>query len=87
MRIDIITCLPDLLPSPFSHPILKRAQDKKLVEIHVIDLRDYAQNNQKQIDDYQYGGSAGMVMMIEPVAACIDSIKKEILVLLLEYVD
>jgi len=77
MRIDIITCLPDLLASPFSHSILKRAQDKKLVEIHVIDLRDYAQNNQKQIDDYQYGGGAGMVMMIEPIAKCIAQLKSE----------
>lgn len=77
MRIDIITCLPDLLVSPFNHSILKRAQDKKLVEIHVIDLRDYAQNNQKQIDDYQYGGGAGMVMMIEPIAKCIAQLKSE----------
>ena len=77
MRIDIITCLPDLLVSPFSHSILKRAQDKKLVEIHVIDLRDFAQNNQKQVDDYQYGGGAGMVMMIEPISKCISQLKSE----------
>lgn len=77
MRIDIITCLPDLLVSPFNHSILKRAQDKKLVEINVIDLRDYAQNNQKQTDDYQYGGGAGMVMMIEPISRCISKLKSE----------
>ena len=55
MRIDIITCLPDLLESPFNHSILKRAQDKKLVEVHIHDLRDYAVNKQRQVDDYQYG--------------------------------
>ena len=56
MRIEIITCLPDLLHSPFNHSILKRAQDKALAKIRVHDLRDYATNKQKQVDDYAYGG-------------------------------
>ena len=77
MRIDIITCLPDLLESPFNHSILKRAQDKKLVEIHVHDLRNYAINKQRQVDDYQYGGGAGMVLMIEPIESCISKLKSE----------
>ncbi len=77
MRIDIITCVPDLLQSPLNHSILKRAQDKKLVEIHVHDLRDYAINKQKQVDDYQYGGGAGMVLMIEPIDKCITKLKAE----------
>lgn len=77
MRIDIITCLPDLVESPFKHSILKRAQDKKLVEIHIHDLKDYASNKQRQVDDYQYGGGAGMVLMIEPIDKCISKLKKE----------
>jgi len=77
MRIDIITCLPDLLSSPFAHSILKRAQEKKLVEVHVHDLRDYSSNKQRQIDDYQYGGGAGMVMMIEPIDECVTKLKEE----------
>ncbi len=77
MRIDIITCLPDLLESPFNHSILKRAQDKKLVEIHIHDLRDYSINKQRQVDDYQYGGGAGMVLMVEPIDKCISKLKSE----------
>lgn len=77
MRIDIITCLPKLLESPFSHSILKRAIDKELVEVVVHDLRDYAHNPQKQVDDYAFGGGAGMVMTIEPIALCINGLKKE----------
>lgn len=77
MRIDIITCLPDLIKSPLNHSILKRAQDKKLVEIHVHDLRDYAINKQKQVDDYQYGGGAGMVLMVEPIDKCVSKLKSE----------
>lgn len=77
MRIDIITCVPSLLESPFGHSILKRAQDKKLVEVHIHDLRDYAINKQRQVDDYQYGGGAGMVLMIEPIDKCISKLKKE----------
>lgn len=75
MRIDIITCLPKLLESPFGHSILQRAQDKGLVEVVVHDLRDFAVNNKRQLDDYAYGGGAGMVMMIEPIDNCISSLK------------
>ena len=65
MRIDIITVVPDILRSPFEASILKRAIDKGLVEIHLHNLRDYTTDNYKQVDDYQFGGGAGMVMMIE----------------------
>lgn len=77
MRIDIITCLPRLLESPFGDSILKRAKEKGLVEVVIHDLRDYAKNKQKQVDDYAYGGGAGMVLMIEPIADCIDKLKAE----------
>lgn len=77
MRIDIITCLPRLLDSPFSHSILQRAQDKGLAEVHVHDLREYAVNRKKQLDDYAYGGGAGMVMMIEPIDRCISALKAD----------
>jgi tRNA (guanine37-N1)-methyltransferase len=77
MRIDIITVLPRLLESPFSHSILKRAQDKGLIRIIVHNLRDYSTNKHKTVDDYAYGGSPGMVMMIEPIAACIEKLKSE----------
>jgi tRNA (guanine37-N1)-methyltransferase len=75
MRIDIITCLPRLLESPFGDSILKRAQQKKLVEIVVHDLRDYANNKHRQVDDYMYGGGAGMVMMIEPIVSALEHLK------------
>ncbi|TDI72798.1 MAG: tRNA (guanosine(37)-N1)-methyltransferase TrmD [Bacteroidetes bacterium] len=77
MRIDIITVLPELLQSPFEASILKRAVEKGLVEINFYNLRDYSTNNYKQIDDYQFGGGAGMVMMIEPIDKCITQLKKE----------
>jgi len=77
MRIDIITVLPKLLESPFSHSILQRAQEKGLVEIEVHDLRNYGVSKQKQVDDYQYGGGAGMVMMVEPIFNCIQHLKKD----------
>lgn len=77
MRIDIITVLPELMRSPFEASILKRAIDKGLVEIHFHNLRDYSTNNYKQIDDYQFGGGAGMVMMIEPIDKCISALKRE----------
>ncbi|MFT6055539.1 MAG: tRNA (guanine37-N1)-methyltransferase [Roseivirga sp.] len=77
MRIDIITLLPRLLESPFSHSILKRAQEKGLAEVVVHDLRDFSTNKQKQLDDYAFGGGAGMVMMIEPIDLCISSLKAE----------
>jgi tRNA (guanine37-N1)-methyltransferase len=75
MRIDIISVLPDLLHSPFQHSILKRAHDKGLLEVHVHDLRTYGLGKYKQIDDYQFGGGAGMVMMIEPIVNCIDDLR------------
>ncbi len=77
MRIDIITAVPDLLRSPFEASILQRAIDKKIVSVHLHNLRDYSTNNYKQIDDYQYGGGAGMVMMIEPIDKCITQLKSE----------
>lgn len=77
MRIDIITILPDLMQSPFNDSILKRAQNKGLVDIYFHNLRDYATNKQKSIDDYQFGGGAGMVMMIEPIDLCISKLKSE----------
>jgi tRNA (guanine37-N1)-methyltransferase len=77
MRIDVITVLPKLFEGPFSDSILKRAQEKGLVEIHLHNLRDYSTDKHKNVDDYQYGGGAGMVMRIEPIASCIEALKKE----------
>jgi len=77
MRIDIITVLPELLKSPFEASILKRAIKKKLVTVLLHNLRDYSTNEYKQIDDYQYGGGSGMVMMIEPIDKCISKLKEE----------
>lgn len=77
MRIDIISVVPDLLQSPFSHSILKRAREKNLLEVNVINLRDFSTSKQKQVDDYQYGGGAGMVMMCEPVSNCIEHLKAQ----------
>ena len=77
MRIDIITVLPELMQSPFNDSILKRAQEKGIVEVHFHNLRDYSTNKQKSIDDYQFGGGAGMVMMIEPIDLCISKLKSE----------
>lgn len=77
MRIDIITVLPELLKSPFEASILKRAIDKGLVEVHLHNLRDYAKDKYKHVDDYQFGGGAGMVMMIEPIDDCITKLKSE----------
>lgn len=76
LRIDIISVLPKLIESPFNGSIIKRAIEKKIVEIHFHDLKDYASNKRKQVDDYQFGGGSGMVMMIEPINKCIDSLKK-----------
>ena len=76
MRIDIISAIPSLLDSYFEHSILQRAQQKKIVEIHVHDLRDFSLNKQKSIDDYAFGGGAGMVLSIEPLFNCIESLKK-----------
>ncbi len=77
MRIDIITVLPEMLESPLGCSILKRAQDKGLVEIHVHNLRDYTTNRYRKVDDYPFGGEAGMVMQIEPVDRAISALKAE----------
>src|SRR5256885_13763341 len=77
MRIDIITVLPELLESPLSHSIMKRAQEKGLLEVKVHNLRQWAVNDYGQVDDYQYGGGAGMVMMCEPLSKAIDHLKSE----------
>lgn len=77
MRIDIITVVPDLLKSPFEASIMQRSIDKGLVEVHFHNLRDYSSNNYKQVDDYQFGGGAGMVLMIEPIDKCISDLKSE----------
>ncbi|MEI8278902.1 MAG: tRNA (guanosine(37)-N1)-methyltransferase TrmD [Bacteroidota bacterium] len=77
MRIDIISVVPDLLKSPFEHSIMKRAQTKGLLELHVHDLRDHTPYKQGQVDDYQFGGGAGMVMMPEPLAIFIEILQKD----------
>ncbi len=77
MRIDILTILPKLFDGPFSDSILKRAQEKGHVSIHLHNIRDYSTDKHKNVDDYQYGGGAGMVMRIEPIAACINQLKAE----------
>jgi tRNA (guanine37-N1)-methyltransferase len=77
MRIDIITIFPEMFDGPFSHSIIKRAQSKGLAEIHLHNLRDYADNKHRKVDDYPFGGGAGMVMMIQPIASCIDKLKSE----------
>ncbi len=77
MKIDIITVLPELLESPLSHSIMKRAKDKGLLEVNTHNLRQWAINSYGQVDDYQYGGGAGMVMMCEPLAHAIESLQKK----------
>jgi len=77
MRIDIITLFPELLKSPFEASILKRAIDSGKARVHFHDLRTYSTNKQKQVDDYPFGGGAGMVLMIEPIDRCIELLKKE----------
>ncbi|WP_299432527.1 tRNA (guanosine(37)-N1)-methyltransferase TrmD [uncultured Maribacter sp.] len=77
MRIDIITVLPELLKSPFEASILKRAIEKGLVEVHFHNLRDYTDKSYNQVDDYQFGGGAGMVLMVEPIDKCISSLKSQ----------
>lgn len=76
MKIDIISVVPDLLQSPFAHSIMKRAKDKGLLEVNVINLRDYTTYARAQVDDYQFGGGAGMVMMIEPLVNAIEGLQK-----------
>ena len=77
MHIDIITVIPELLESPMGHSIMKRAQEKGLLQVHTHHLRKWAVNEYGQVDDYQYGGGAGMVMMCEPLVAAIESLSKE----------
>ena len=77
MRIDILTVLPELLESPLNHSIVKRAREKNLVEINIINLRDFTKDKYKTVDDYAFGGGAGMVMMIEPVYKAIEHLKGE----------
>ncbi len=77
MRIDILSAVPDLLESPFAHSIMKRAQQRGLLEVYTVNMRQYAVNKHGQIDDYQFGGGAGMVMMAEPLANAIDALKAE----------
>lgn len=77
MRIDIITVLPELMTSPFEASIMKRAIEKNLVEVHFHNLRDFTELSYNQVDDYQFGGGAGMVLMIEPIDKCITKLKSE----------
>ncbi len=76
MKIDIISVVPDLLQSPFAHSIMKRARDKGLLEVNCINLRDHTTYARAQVDDYQFGGGAGMVMMIEPLVNAIESLQE-----------
>ncbi len=78
MRIDIITVLPELLESPFNYSIIKRAKEKKLVEINLHQLRDYSSNKHRHVDDYAFSGGAGMVIQIEPVDKAISSLQKQV---------
>ncbi|WP_421763295.1 tRNA (guanosine(37)-N1)-methyltransferase TrmD [Ekhidna sp.] len=75
MRIDIITCLPNLFEGPLTQSIVKRSMDKGLVELQIHNLRDYATNKHQNVDDYAFGGGAGMVLMIEPIDKCISELK------------
>lgn len=77
MRIDILTVVPELLESPLNYSIVQRAKDKGLVEIHIHNLRDYGKGRYKQVDDYSFGGDAGMVMMIEPIYTLIEELKSQ----------
>ena len=77
MRIDIVTCLPRLIESPFADSILKRAQNKGLVEVVIHDLRSYSTDKHHKVDDYAYGGGAGMVLMIEPLVNCIRDLQSQ----------
>ena len=77
MRLDIITCLPDLFEGPMNQSIVKRSIDKRVVDIHIHNLRDYSTNKHKNVDDYAYGGGAGMVLTIEPIDSCISKLKED----------
>lgn len=78
MRIDIISVVPELLTGPFDHSIMKRAKDKGLLEVNLVNLRDYTTYPRAQVDDYQFGGGAGMVMMIEPLVNAVESLQKSV---------
>ncbi len=77
MRIDIIAVVPELLSGPLSHSIIKRAQERELLEIHIHDLRDYGLGAYRKIDDYPYSGAAGMVLMAEPIFSCIENLQSK----------
>lgn len=77
MRFDLVTVLPELLESPLNHSIMQRAKDKGLLEVYLHNLRDYAEGKHRQVDDYQFGGGAGMVMKPEPIAACLEKLSAE----------
>ncbi|AMS27335.1 tRNA (guanine-N1)-methyltransferase [Bacteroidetes bacterium UKL13-3] len=77
MHIDILTLFPEMFESPFGHSMMKRAQQKGLVEIDCVDIRDFATNKHKSVDDYPFGGGAGLVMMVEPIDKCIESLKEQ----------
>ena len=77
MRIDVVAIIPELLQGPFSHSILNRARDRGILDVHVHDLKEFGQGKHRQIDDYAYGGEAGMVIKPEPVFACVESLQKE----------
>ena len=77
MRIDILTIFPEMFSGPFDHSIVKRAKEKGLAEIHIHDIRTFSASKHRNVDDYAFGGGAGMVMMIQPIADCIDSLKAE----------
>ena len=77
MRIDILTVVPELLQSPLNESILKRAQQKGLVEIHIHNIRDYTFDKHRQVDDYPFGGEAGMVMKPEPIFRCVEALQAE----------
>lgn len=77
MRLDILTIFPEMFEGAFSHSIIKRAQTKGLVTIHITNIRDFATNKHKRVDDYPYGGGSGMVMMVEPIALCIEHLQSK----------
>jgi tRNA (guanine37-N1)-methyltransferase len=77
MRIDLLTIFPEMFDGPFNHSIVKRAKEKGLVHIHLHNIREYSTDKHKRVDDYPYGGGAGMVMMVEPIVRNIESLKKE----------
>lgn len=77
MHVDILTIFPEMFEGPFKHSIIKRSQEKNIVSLGLINIRDWATDKHKRVDDYQYGGGSGMVMMVEPISRCIESLKKE----------